>query len=221
MPPRPPPRRPPTRSPGDSRGSGDSPGSGDGATGGGASGPASAADDGARLTAQAARLGLLVRHLAGRAILARVDADDLVQEVYLRALSAPHGLPEREPGDGALFRFLVRLARNTVVDVARALRAAKRQGRETRLERSDWSRAGAAHPAARGPGPVTHAQGAETEERLAAAWQKLSPEHRRVIGLRQLEGLSAEQAGARMGRSAAAVHSLYRRALEAWEGAAS
>jgi DNA-directed RNA polymerase specialized sigma24 family protein len=42
-----------------------------------------------------------------------------------------------------------------------------------------------------------------------------------VIGLRQFEGLTAAQAGARMGRSEAAVHSLYRRALESWESAAS
>ena len=55
---------------------------------------------------------------------------------------------------------------------------------------------------------------AEYSERLA-----LSAEHRRVLGLRQFEGLSAEQAARRMGRSATAVHSLYRRALLAWEQA--
>jgi DNA-directed RNA polymerase specialized sigma24 family protein len=41
-----------------------------------------------------------------------------------------------------------------------------------------------------------------------------------VIGLRQLEGLTAAEAGLRLGRSEVAVHSLYRRALEAWERAA-
>jgi len=42
-----------------------------------------------------------------------------------------------------------------------------------------------------------------------------------VIGLRQFEGLSAAAAGRRMGRSEAAVHSLYRRALLAWEAGSS
>ena len=52
---------------------------------------------------------------------------------------------------------------------------------------------------------------------LARSFLALPPEHRRVLGLRQFEGLSAEEAAARMGRSAAAVHSLYRRALQAWQ----
>ena len=52
------------------------------------------------------------------------------------------------------------------------------------------------------------------------AYHALAPDHRRVLGLRQFEGLSAAETGARMGRSEAAVHSLYRRALVAWEAAA-
>ena len=44
-----------------------------------------------------------------------------------------------------------------------------------------------------------------------------TPDHRRVIGLRQFEGLSAAEVGQRLGRSESAVHSLYRRGLEAWE----
>ena len=71
--------------------------------------------------------------------------------------------------------------------------------------------------AAPGPGPATHLAGAEAGDRLADAFARLSAEHRRVIGLRQLEGLSAAGAAARMGRSEGAVHSLYRRALAAWE----
>lgn len=172
---------------------------------------------GARLSAQEGVLRLLLLHLAGRALRRRVEIDDLLQEVYLRALTAPGGLPAAEPGEAALVRGLRRLAREVVVDAARALRAAKRDGRVLRLERSDWSRAGAASGVAeRAPGPATRAGAREESERLARAFGALSPEHRRVIGLRRFEGLPAAEAARRMGRSEVAVHSLYRRALEAW-----
>jgi DNA-directed RNA polymerase specialized sigma24 family protein len=104
-----------------------------------------------------------------------------------------------------------------VVDVARALRAKKRDGDEHSLDRSDWSRAGAA--GVRSPGPATAAAAAEESRALARRFLALAPEHRRVIGLRQFEGLSARETAARMGRTETAVHSLYRRALAAWEAA--
>ena len=179
------------------------------------------AAEGERLAGQSRRLRLLLHHLSGRAILARVEPDDLLQEVFLRALTAPSGLPERDAGEAALAGFLNRIARNVVVDVARALRTQKREGREAPLERSTWSRAGADHPAARTAGPATRVAARETEERLLETFAALAPDHRRVIGLRQLEGLSAARAAERMGRSETAVHSLYRRALEAWEQAMS
>ncbi len=115
------------------------------------------------------------------------------------------------------------LARHVAIDAARALRARKREGSEQRLVRSDWSSSGPheSQIAARTRGPATRVAEAEGLERLAAAYGRLAPEHRRVIGLRQFEGLSAAEAGLRMGRSEVAVHSLYRRALEAWESAAS
>jgi RNA polymerase sigma-70 factor (ECF subfamily) len=172
---------------------------------------------GARLAAHEGRLRLLLLHLAGPAVRARVEVDDLVQEVFLRALSAEaHVRPLAS--DGELLAHLATLARRTVVDVVRAARARKRSGPEVPLRRSDWSRAGpvASRIPAPGPGPATEFAGREAGDRLAAAFLLLSAEHRRVIGLRQFEGLSAREAARRMGRSEAAVHSLYRRALDAW-----
>jgi len=180
--------------------------------------PDPSGDPGERLDGHGRRLRLLVAHLAGRAVRARVEPEDLVQEVYLRALSAPEAWPAPEPGDAALGRWLARVARHVVVDAARAIRAAKRDAPTGRLAPSAWSRVG---PAARVPGPRTLAQAAEGERRLLAAYERLAPEHRRVIGLRQFRGLSAREAAARMGRSEPAVHSLYRRALAAWEDASA
>ena len=67
-------------------------------------------------------------------------------------------------------------------------------------------------------GPATRVRARELELRLEERYEALSAEHKRVIGLRQLEGLSAREAAERMGRSEIAVHSLYRRALQAWQG---
>jgi RNA polymerase sigma-70 factor (ECF subfamily) len=172
-----------------------------------------------RLTAQERRLRLLLAHLSGPAVRARVDGDDLLQETWLRALESAERWPPHEPGDAALGRWLAHVARHVVIDAARALRALKRDGREERLERSDWTRAGArgAQLLARSGGPPTRLSALEGERALLAAFERLAPEHRRVLGLRQFEGLSAREAARRMGRSEAALHSLYRRALAAWE----
>lgn len=178
-------------------------------------------DGGARLCALAPRLRLLLAHLAGRAVRARVEVDDLAQEVFLRVLAHPGGMPEREDGEAALWRLLVHVARHCVIDVARAARAQKRAGRTEALVRSDWSSPGLheSQVAQTGAGLATRAGEAEESGRLARAFERLDPDHRRVIGLRQLEGLSAAETARRMGRTESAVHSLYRRALQAWEAA--
>jgi RNA polymerase sigma factor (sigma-70 family) len=170
-------------------------------------------DPGSRLASCDGRLHLLCTHLAGSAVRSRVEIEDLVQEVYLRALAKPDGWPKDA---NELFRYLSTIARHVVIDVVRASRAAKRDGREEALDRSTWSRAGHT-PAAVTPGPRTRAAGNEHSRKMACAFLALSPEHRRVIGLRQFEGLSARETAARMGRGETAVHSLYRRALAVWE----
>lgn len=178
---------------------------------------------GERLARQERRLRLLLVHLTGPAVRARIEIDDLVQEVYLRALTAA-SLPPLDPGDETdreLWRFLTRLARNSVIDAARAIRAQKRAGRTARLDHGEWSLAGlrASQILAKTWGPATRVSAGEQEARLEERFRALTAEHQRVIGLRQVEGLSAREAARRMGRSEAAIHSLYRRALDAWRGA--
>ncbi len=158
-------------------------------------------------------------HCAGRALLRRLEVDDLVQEALLRAWQDREGWPAREPSEAGFARWLALLVRHATIDAARASRARKRAAREQRLEASDFSRSGisARDLPAETAGPATRAAVADTRKSLERAFLRLSGEHRRVIALRQFEGLSAAETGARLKRSDVAVHSLFRRALQAWE----
>lgn len=171
------------------------------------------------------RLRLLILHLAGRAILARTEPEDLLQEVFLRAMTAPEGLPVRKSNDAtdsALYALLAQIARNVVVDIARSIRALKRDGSTTPLVRADWSRVQGVRNseiASLKPGPASFAAALDQQNLLIQRFRLLDSDHRRVIGFRQFEGKSASETAQRMGRSETAIHSLYRRALEAWEQA--
>ncbi len=179
-----------------------------------------ACDPGARLSARTGRLRLLIASLSGRVVRSRFELDDLVQEVFLRALNDPERIPTSEV---ELDRHLALLARHVVVDAARCLRAAKREGDLGAAPLAGGSSStGSAFQSrirARSPGPGTQAAQRELSSDLVAAFLRLAPEHRRVLGLRQFQGLSAAESARRMGRSEVAVHSLYRRALEAWGNA--
>lgn len=171
-----------------------------------------------RIAALTGRLQLYVSHLTGPALRRRIDILDLVQDTQLRALRSEQAV--RLEGED-LWRFLRAIARSTVVDAARHARHLPRRAASLAPRGAESSSPGPlqAQRAAQ-PGPRTLAATAEDERRLQAAFDGLTPEHRRVIGLRRLEGLSAVETGARMGRSETAVHSLFRRALAAWAEAA-
>ncbi|MBM4014912.1 MAG: sigma-70 family RNA polymerase sigma factor [Planctomycetes bacterium] len=175
---------------------------------------------GERLVAQGRWLRLLLMHLAGRKLRQSVELEDLAQEVYVRAVAHQHLVPPEEPKDLPLRRLLARLARTTVVDALRAVRAAKRGAGRTpvRLARSDWSHSGLLENLVAGvqPGPATEAAQWDEQAKLLAAFEQLPGDQRRVLGLRQFEGLPAAEAARRMGRSEDAIHALYRRALDGW-----
>lgn len=172
-----------------------------------------------RLGAQATRMRWVALHCGGRALLRRLELDDLVQEALLRAWAAREHWPAWEPGDPGLARWLAVIVRRVSIDAARSCRAAKRAGRVLPLELGDFSSsaAGARELAAATAGPATRAGQQETRLELEQGFQRLSGEHRRVLALRQFGGLSAAEAAVRLGRSEVAVHSLYRRALQAWQ----
>ena len=171
-------------------------------------------DSADRIAALTGRLGLYIAHLAGPALRRRIDPADLVQDAQLRALRSETA---RALEGEDLWRFLRTIARGAVVDAARQARLLPRRAASLIPPAKTSSSLGPIEgQPGKQPGPHTQATSAEEELRLQDAFEALSPEHRRVIGLRRLEGLSAAETGSRMGRSESAVHSLYRRALSAW-----
>jgi RNA polymerase sigma-70 factor (ECF subfamily) len=159
------------------------------------------------------QLRVWVEFRLGPALRRHVEPEDVVQETVLRAWRDLDGA--RLEDERGFAHWLFAIARHVLADVARAARAARRDGGSLRLERSSWSRSGSLDPADPGPGPRTRALGGEARERLLAGFQKLSPRHRRVIALRHLEGRSAREAAPLLGCSEEAVHALFRRALDA------
>lgn len=135
----------------------------------------------------------------------RMDPEDVLQEVAIEAVHSWKTLSD-EANAGA---WLVTLARRKVARILRdqlgvAARDPRREhGIKTDLPLPD-----------RGSGPVTEADRKDRLELLEAAMERLSDDHREVILLMKIEGLSAREVGDKMGRTENAVHLLLSRALK-------
>ncbi len=142
---------------------------------------------------------LLYRSLGNQA-----EAQDLTQEVFLRALRS---FDRYQAGDTPLHAWLVTIALN--------------------LLRDRWRRRIAPHTdldsigelATREPGPEQLVLEAFDRDAIRAALATLPDDYRRVIQLRVVEARSANEVGELMGRQADAIRQLQRRALLALRAA--
>jgi RNA polymerase sigma-70 factor (ECF subfamily) len=133
----------------------------------------------------------------GKELRRRVDVDDVVQDAALRAFLSIHTFEWR--GEKSFLRWLCAIAENVVRDLARARRV-----EELPLRREV---PGAISSPSKGP------RREERFHRLLRAYEKLDPDHREVIRLARLEGLTVKEISERMGRSSSAVRHLLLRAL--------
>ncbi len=115
----------------------------------------------------------VVRRVAAR-IVGREDAEDVSQDALLRAF---HRLP-RYRGEGAFRSWLLQITHNTAISALRG----RREGEEDAAV-LDERPGGEAIPAER-------LEQRERLERLEAKLALLRPEHRSVLVLRDVEGLS-------------------------------
>ena len=128
-----------------------------------------------------------VYHLALRMCGSADDAYEIAQEAFLGAWKGMRFFR----GDSSFSTWIYRLTSNAAIDFLRRQRrqsggeSVSLDDEETFLEVAD-------------PGPTPHRQAERTElrEALARGLMTLSPEHRQVLLLRELQGLSYEEIAA-------------------------
>ena len=144
---------------------------------------------------------LTVRLGMGRQLRESLQSEDVLQSAVLAAFQA---MPRyQHEHSGGLRAFLHKLVRHKLIDHARTLRAKKRTG-TTPLTESQMGQL--AQPEA----PTYSDPRYEAIER---ALNEMPEDMRAVIRLRRFEGLSSQEAAARMQKSDDVVRKLYSRAL--------
>lgn len=145
-----------------------------------------------------------VYHHALRLVGSREDAADVTQEVFWKAWRA---LPSFRK-ESSFSTWLYRLTDNACLDLLR--REKKRRG-DTSLETDEGLSLAQQlpHPA---PSPQDHVEAQERQAALEQGLAQLSEEHRRILVLREISGLSYQEIGSILGLSDGTVKSRLARA---------
>lgn len=147
------------------------------------------------------RFGSLVYRMAFQAVPSRGDAEDAVQEIFVRLWRTAH---RYDPTRAALVTWVILIARRQLVDRMRRSRA--------RLRPSSLDEAQGVSMAELRPGPTS----AERDERLAAMLKKIEslPELQRTVVKRAyLGGQTLRQIGEELNTPLGTIKSALSRAL--------
>lgn len=160
-------------------------------------------------------LGLLARLQVEPRLRAKFDPSDIVQQTLLEAV---RGWPQfRGQDEAALAAWLRQILAHVLLHEVRRFRGAQRRdiGREVSLDQALAESSRRLGEALRSPesSPSERAGRNELELRLADALARLPADYAEIIILRNVEGLSHEDAAKRMGRTTGAVRMLWVRAL--------
>ena len=130
------------------------------------------------------------------------DAEDVVQETFLRAYRQLAGYD----GRASFSTWLYRIAANYSLDLIRVRKRHADRAQPVEGERDPLDTVAAA-----APGPDRLAMSGETQRLLESAMDTLSSQERTAFVLRHFEGQSIEQIGMALGTSANATkHSIFR-----------
>jgi RNA polymerase sigma-70 factor (ECF subfamily) len=155
------------------------------------------------------RLTVLVHFKLGPRARQLSDAEEVVQEVYLRAFRAIGRFTSESPG--SLLRWLSAIADGVIADRARYQGREKRAGEEVPF-RSASNPLGPEPLDSRTPSRLLAQQ--EAVERLLRRLDALPEEYRRAILMAKIEGLSTAEMAERLGKSREAVALLVYRAVK-------
>jgi RNA polymerase sigma-70 factor (ECF subfamily) len=144
-----------------------------------------------------------IRRLVGRLTGWSQETDDLVQDVFVRAMSGA----SRFRGDSRIGTWLTRIA----INVCRS------HHRKQTMRRLLWRQWTAQRPAEAEHDASQTAQDLERARRVNAAVQRLRPGEREVIVLHYLEAMEIEQVAAMLGISRVAVEVRLHRARKRLE----
>jgi RNA polymerase sigma-70 factor (ECF subfamily) len=159
------------------------------------------------------RLRAFVRVHTNATVRNHESCSDLVQSVCREVLAGAAAF--RYQGDGPFRAWLFRTALNKILERTRHLTAQKRDvRRETTQSAIDYGSLPGLDPSA-----SQLAAASELGERMERAFDGLSDDHRQVIALSRIVGLSHAEIAAEMGRAEGAVRVLLSRALVAFTAA--
>ena len=146
------------------------------------------------------RTGLLlfIRTRLGARLRAETEAEDILQETYLKAFDSVDRFEWQ--GDRSFFKWIATIAEYIIRGLGRSQKGA--------AALLDFNHADSA------PSPSRALRREERLERLQTALQSLDEDHQTVIRLARFEGLSTSEVARRMNRSPGAVRHLLLRALE-------
>ena len=166
------------------------------------------------------RVRRIVRLRMGSELRSKLESMDLVQDALMCGLRDLGDFTYRNEGD--FLRWLTKIAENRLRDNLDKLHADKRDiRREIRLDDRERTTGGAFVGTA-GPidatTPSVIMSRKEELDKLEKAIDELKPEHRDVIVLKRIEGLSYKEIGERLGKSADAIGMLLSRAMVALTG---
>lgn len=160
-------------------------------------------------------LRLLADRELGTRLQAKVDASDIVQQAMLEAI---RGLSDfRGDSEGEWQAWLRRILARQISREVRRHRGTLKRGaaNEVSIDQSlaQSSQRLGAMLAVDQTSPSQHAIGNERAAAVAEVLDRLPADYRKVIALRNLEGLPHEEVARRMNRSVGAVRMLWLRAL--------
>jgi len=145
-----------------------------------------------------------------------LSIEDVLQEGFADVFRSIAGF---RSGPAAFYGWVVSIVEHRLLDLIRAARAVKRGGDWGRLDAESTQVAGLLEQAAAiTRTPSISVAGHEAVAAVQEAMARLPADYRQALQLRHIEGLSAAEAAARMGRTEAAVHMLCQRGLRQMVG---